>query len=218
MDLILTVNDVIINDTILEDDENFEKAPYRIRGCTLTIVERLDEEFTKLLKECDPHSNEYVVRLKDEKRVTQIIDKVQEYLERQGVAPDLCRIYLRKIEHLYYKFDPQVLKQKQVSIFARSYGSIQYEGFITCLSWIILYMPRKVSLSKGRMVSTIVTQDFYGFNQSAATMVKENYLHCSYHWYFFFLENELKIGVLESWKSQGTCHISTYHENITLIC
>ncbi|CAH0388781.1 unnamed protein product [Bemisia tabaci] len=113
MDLILTVNDVIINDTILEDDENFEKAPYRIRGCTLTIVERLDEEFTKLLKECDPHSNEYVVRLKDEKRVTQIIDKVQEYLERQGVAPDLCRIYLRKIEHLYYKFDPQVLKQKQ---------------------------------------------------------------------------------------------------------
>ena len=43
-----------------------------------------------------------------------IIDKVQEYLERQSLSAELCRIYLRKIEHLYYKFDPIVLKQKQV--------------------------------------------------------------------------------------------------------
>jgi len=53
-------------------------------------------------------------RLKDEKMVTVIIDKVQEYLERQSLSAELCRIYLRKIEHLYYKFDPDVLKQKQV--------------------------------------------------------------------------------------------------------
>lgn len=43
-----------------------------------------------------------------------IIDKVQEYLERQGTVSELCRVYLRKIEHLYYKFDPNVLKQKEV--------------------------------------------------------------------------------------------------------
>lgn len=54
-------------------------------------------------------------RLKDEKMVAAIIDKVQAYLERQSLSADLCRIYLRKIEHLYYKFDPDVLKQKQVS-------------------------------------------------------------------------------------------------------
>jgi hypothetical protein len=47
--------------------------------------------------------------------VAAIIDKVQEYLERQSLSAELCRIYLRKIEHLYYKFDPDVLKQKQVS-------------------------------------------------------------------------------------------------------
>ena len=47
---------------ILEENEQFDKTPYKIRGCTLTMVERLDEEFTKLLKECDPHSNEYVER------------------------------------------------------------------------------------------------------------------------------------------------------------
>lgn len=54
-------------------------------------------------------------RLKDEKQVSTIIDKVQEYLERQGSVSELCRVYLRKIEHLYYKFDPNVLKQKEVS-------------------------------------------------------------------------------------------------------
>lgn len=46
--------------------------------------------------------------------VTLIVDKVQEYLERQSLSAELCRIYLRKIEHLYYKFDADVLKQKQV--------------------------------------------------------------------------------------------------------
>lgn len=61
------------------------------------MVERLDEEFTKLLKECDPHSNEYVERLKDESKVVAIIDDVQTYLERQGISSELCRIYLRKV-------------------------------------------------------------------------------------------------------------------------
>lgn len=56
------------------------------------------------------------LRLKDEKQVAAIIDKVQEYLERQGTVSELCRVYLRKIEHLYYKFDPNVLKQKEVGI------------------------------------------------------------------------------------------------------
>lgn len=54
-------------------------------------------------------------RLKDEKQVATIIDKVQEYLERQGTVSELCRVYLRKIEHLYYKFDSNVLKQKEVN-------------------------------------------------------------------------------------------------------
>lgn len=58
----------------------------------------------------------FFLRLKDEKQVAAIIDKVQEYLERQGIVSELCRVYLRKIEHLYYKFDSNVLKQKEVGI------------------------------------------------------------------------------------------------------
>ncbi len=62
MDRLINAKNVIINESILEDNENYESPPYQLRGCVLTVMERLDEEFTKLLKECDPHSNEYVER------------------------------------------------------------------------------------------------------------------------------------------------------------
>ncbi|XP_015512443.1 eukaryotic translation initiation factor 3 subunit C [Neodiprion pinetum] len=125
LDMLLSTPDMVIAETVSEDSEEYETPPYKLHGCVLTLVERLDEEFTKLLKECDPHSNEYVERLKDEKRVSTIIDKVQEYLERQSVVSELCRIYLRKIEHLYYKFDPTVLKQKDGEIASNVVTSVQ---------------------------------------------------------------------------------------------
>ncbi|KAK7873145.1 hypothetical protein R5R35_006367 [Gryllus longicercus] len=122
---LLATPEIMVGEQVLEENEILDKAPYKVRGCILTIVERLDEEFIKLLKECDPHSNEYVERLKDEKRVSHIIDKVQEYLERQGVSSELCRIYLRKIEHVYYKFDPEVLKQKEGELPPDTVTSVQ---------------------------------------------------------------------------------------------
>lgn len=115
LNMLAACSDLIISESITEENECYESVPYKIRGCVLTSLERLDDEFTKLLKECDPHSNEYVERLKDEARVAKIIDKVQVYLERSNIQSELCRIYLRKIEHLYYKFDPKVLQQKAVS-------------------------------------------------------------------------------------------------------
>lgn len=34
--------------------------PYRIKGCVLSMVERLDDEFTKILQNADCHSTDYV--------------------------------------------------------------------------------------------------------------------------------------------------------------
>jgi hypothetical protein len=80
----------------------------------------MDEEFVKILKECDAHSNEYVERLKDETRVTAIIDSLQNYIERQSLPAELCRLYMRKIEHMYYKFDPNTIKLHNVRSAYRS--------------------------------------------------------------------------------------------------
>lgn len=42
-------------------------------------------------------------RLKDEKVVCSIVERLQSYLENRGTSGEICRIYLRRIEHLYYK-------------------------------------------------------------------------------------------------------------------
>ena len=39
-----------------------QAAPYCIRGCILTMVERMDDEFVKMLQACDAHSTEYIDR------------------------------------------------------------------------------------------------------------------------------------------------------------
>lgn len=109
--LLLAHDDMILSESIIEENEQLHEPPYRVRGCLLTALERLDDEFTKLLKECDPHSNEYVERLKDEVRVSTLIDRVCLVVERDGTPQEICRIYLRKIDHLYYKFDPRAVKK-----------------------------------------------------------------------------------------------------------
>lgn len=125
LDILLANPQLVVAESVTEENESLEEAPFKIRGCILTSVERLDDEFTKLLKECDPHSNEYVERLKDESRVSVIIDKTMLYLERTNVPSELCRIYLRKIEHVYYKFDPRVLQQKAGELPKDVYTSVQ---------------------------------------------------------------------------------------------
>ena len=111
--LLSNVEDIKLNESITDETEDYENKPYKLRGCILTAVERLDDEFIKLLKECDPHSNDYVERLKDEVTVTKLIELVLKYVEAQGSSLEICRVYLRKIDHLYYKFDPTVLKRKK---------------------------------------------------------------------------------------------------------
>ena len=97
---------------ILEENEQLDNPPYKIRGCFLTAMERLDEEFIKVLKNCDAHSNEYVDRLKDEPKLTQILDKADKLVQKTGSASEICRIYLKRIEHIYFKFDPEVIDKK----------------------------------------------------------------------------------------------------------
>lgn len=109
IDVLVEHSNVSVGEHVAEESESLTAPPYRVKGCILTVVERMDEEFTKMLQGCDAHSPEYVERLKNEKTVCLIIERLQGYLEGRGSASELCRIYLRRIEHLYYKFDASVL-------------------------------------------------------------------------------------------------------------
>ncbi|KAL1440751.1 hypothetical protein MTO96_009288 [Rhipicephalus appendiculatus] len=112
LDILIENSNISVGEHVAEESESLVTPPYKVKGCILTVVERMDEEFTKILQGCDAHSPEYVERLKDEKNVCDIIERLQGYLEGRGSASELCHIYLRRIEHLYYKFDPTVLAQR----------------------------------------------------------------------------------------------------------
>uniref|UniRef100_A0A4W6G6M1 Eukaryotic translation initiation factor 3 subunit C n=1 Tax=Lates calcarifer TaxID=8187 RepID=A0A4W6G6M1_LATCA len=107
LDILFENNNIFIGENIAEDSENLgvSDQPFRVRGCVLTLVERMDEEFTKIMQNTDPHSQEYVDNLKDEGRVCGIIDRLLTYLENKGSTEEICRVYLRRIMHTYYKFD-----------------------------------------------------------------------------------------------------------------
>ena len=64
---------------------------FQVRGCYLTAVEKLDEEFIKVLKACDAHSNEYVDRLKDEPLVVKILEKAEVLVLKSGSPSEICR-------------------------------------------------------------------------------------------------------------------------------
>ncbi|XP_040212012.1 eukaryotic translation initiation factor 3 subunit C isoform X1 [Rana temporaria] len=107
LDILFANPDMFIGENIAEDSENLivSDQPLRVRGCILTLVERMDEEFTKIMQNTDPHSQEYVDNLKDEARVCEVIERVQKYLQEKGNTDEICRVYLRRIMHTYYKFD-----------------------------------------------------------------------------------------------------------------
>ncbi|XP_078361505.1 eukaryotic translation initiation factor 3 subunit C-like [Oculina patagonica] len=104
-----------IGENISEESENVDNLdqPLKVRGCPLVTVERMDDEFTKMLQGCDCHSTEYVARLRDEETVCELITKLQGYLEVNGSRSEICRVYLRHIEHLYYKTDAELMNEEE---------------------------------------------------------------------------------------------------------
>lgn len=108
IDILQANPDVTVNETIDEEDENYATSPYRMNGSPVSLAERMDAEFLRLLQSSDAHTPEYVERLKYEKPVCKVIDRLLEYYEsdmKRTQSADLCRVYLLKIDHLYYKFD-----------------------------------------------------------------------------------------------------------------
>ncbi|XP_049652625.1 eukaryotic translation initiation factor 3 subunit C-like [Accipiter gentilis] len=115
LDILFAHPEIFIGENIVEESENLAnpEQPYRVRGCILTLVERMDEEFTKIMQNTDPHSQEYVDHLKDEGRVCGIIARLQRYLQEKGTTEELCRVYLRRVLHTYYKFDYRAHRRAQ---------------------------------------------------------------------------------------------------------
>ncbi|CAJ0845897.1 13880_t:CDS:2 [Entrophospora sp. SA101] len=80
------------------DDQEEDKEPvvepgqtFGIRGSILSFIDRLDDEFTKSLQNIDPHTTDYVDRLKDETFLYSTIVRGQLYFEKHNLADNISR-------------------------------------------------------------------------------------------------------------------------------
>ena len=107
IDILQRNENIELNANISEDNENVadKTDKYRIRGCVLTMTDRMCEEFVKILQQCDAHGTEYVERLKDEPKICSLVEKLKQHIEKRSDKQEMCRIYLRQVENIYYKYD-----------------------------------------------------------------------------------------------------------------
>jgi len=113
------------------EEENVEdsKAQYTLQEDPVTLLERVDTEFTKVLQNTDGHSPEYIAKLKDETVIVDLIDDMIDHYEKQNFPADvLCRMYLLRVEHTYYKLDVKELREIQVQIKSEEEKRIEAEN------------------------------------------------------------------------------------------
>jgi len=108
------------NMIVLENAEEWEdddKPPQpaageslKIPGSVVSVVERLDDELTRSLQHIDPHTAEYIERLKDEQALYSNILRALLYIENLKKDSKLelsddgaNRIVMRRLEHVYFK-------------------------------------------------------------------------------------------------------------------
>ncbi|KAH3685191.1 hypothetical protein WICPIJ_003852 [Wickerhamomyces pijperi] len=106
----------VLETAAASDDIEIEPTPNangvcEILGSVVSFVERLDDEFTRSLQQIDPHTTEYLDRLRDEQLIYTTIVRAQLYSEAfipqaeisKPSADQLSRIIVRRIEHIYFK-------------------------------------------------------------------------------------------------------------------
>ncbi|SCZ89235.1 BZ3500_MvSof-1268-A1-R1_Chr9g10339 [Microbotryum saponariae] len=115
LDILVQQRDHVVAEDAPDYDDQVERAPSAseptiiVRGSVISLVDRLDDEFTKSLQHIDPHTSEYIERLKDERAIYETIVKAQVYYEQTRLIEHLDRVVTRRLEHVYCK--PDVVAQ-----------------------------------------------------------------------------------------------------------
>ena len=99
----VTVDETFEQDYSEEQEGPEEGAAVTVAGNLIGCLERLDDEWFKSLQVIDPHTEDYVDRLKDELVILAVAQKVSNYFAKTAQHSVVARIALRQVEHLYCK-------------------------------------------------------------------------------------------------------------------
>lgn len=82
-----------------------EKSTIPVVGSLSLFVTRLDEEYIKCLQRTSPHSSDYIMRLRDEPQLVNLLRKIFNYFVRVDSKSEAGAIAQLRLEHLYYCHD-----------------------------------------------------------------------------------------------------------------
>lgn len=96
----------------------------QVVGSLASFVTRLDEEYLKSLQKISPHTIEYVMRLRDEGSLVNLLKKTQNYHTRTNAHEEAAELAQLRIEHIYYRHDSIAVLVDKSTAFYERYGEI----------------------------------------------------------------------------------------------
>ncbi|KAF9906656.1 Translation initiation factor 3 subunit c [Linnemannia zychae] len=126
--------------------------PVLIQGSIVAFIDRLDDEFTKSLQNTDPHTTDYVDRLKDEVGLYAVIVRSQAYFTRLQLNDSISRTTMRRLEHLYFKPDVVIaaVENATSALLPASIGKASQESSVLVHDLCVYLYKNATSLHRTR--------------------------------------------------------------------